>query len=135
MKKLLGILVLGLLLSGCGTTSSEMEKGNVKIGMTKDEFCIQVSTFRWSQNPCLTPLVSGLTNVPGVYYPETKMEIMHDTKKQYFLKPLRKKMSAKSPIFSYLSDKYQQYTFRRKEILPIRIFVVHNKLIRREQCR
>jgi hypothetical protein len=84
MKKLLGILVLGLLLNGCGTTASHMEKGNVKIGMNKKEFCIQVNSFRFSQDPCAQPLFSSLNKVPGVYYPETKMEIMHDSKKQYF---------------------------------------------------
>lgn len=84
MKKLTLIIFLGLFLNGCGTTSSHMEKGNVKIGMNKDEFCIAVNSFRFSQDPCKQPLLSGLSEVPGIYYPETKMEIMHDSQKDFF---------------------------------------------------
>tara|TARA_B110000858_G_scaffold130889_1_gene148813 strand:- start:33 stop:530 length:498 start_codon:yes stop_codon:yes gene_type:complete len=85
MKKILGIIVLGLLLSGCGTTSSHMEKGNVKIGMTKDDFCIAVNSFRFSQDPCKGTFMEGARNeARGLYYPTTQMEIMHDLKKEYF---------------------------------------------------
>tara|TARA_B100000941_G_C28487944_1_gene546131 strand:- start:180 stop:596 length:417 start_codon:yes stop_codon:yes gene_type:complete len=61
-----------------------MSNNNIKIGMSKKEFCIQVSSFRFSQDPCSQPLLSSINKVPGAYYPETKMEIMHDSKKEYF---------------------------------------------------
>jgi len=78
------ITFLGLLLNGCGTTATHMEKGNVKIGMSKTDFCIEVNSFRFSQDPCKQPFFSSLSEVPGIYYPETKMEIMHDSKKDFF---------------------------------------------------
>ena len=85
MKKLLAIVVLGLLLHGCGTTSSHMQKGKVTIGMTKDEFCLAVNSFRFSKDPCKTTFGEGYNNVTrGLYYPDTKMEIMHDLAKEYF---------------------------------------------------
>ena len=85
MKKLLAIVVLGFLLNGCGTTSSHMQKGNVKIGMTKYEFCHAVVSFRFSQDPCSATFMEGFNNqARGLYYPESKMEIMHDLKKEFF---------------------------------------------------
>tara|TARA_B100001175_G_C19239176_1_gene509185 strand:+ start:100 stop:594 length:495 start_codon:yes stop_codon:yes gene_type:complete len=84
VKKITLLIFLGLFLNGCATTSSNMEKGNVEIGMNKKEFCIAVTTFKWSHNPCAQPLFSSLNEVPGIYYPETKMEIMHDSQKEYF---------------------------------------------------
>jgi hypothetical protein len=84
MKKILGIFVLSFLLYGCGTTASHMEKGNVKIGMTKEEFCLAVNSFRFSQDPCKSTYKGWTITARGLYYPETKMEIMHDLKKNYF---------------------------------------------------
>tara|TARA_B100001964_G_scaffold234455_1_gene293126 strand:- start:676 stop:1173 length:498 start_codon:yes stop_codon:yes gene_type:complete len=85
MKKIIAILVLGLLLNGCGTTASHMAKGNVKIGMTKDEFCLAVNSFRFSKDPCKGTFMEGFNNeARGLYYPETKMEIMHDLEKEFF---------------------------------------------------
>jgi hypothetical protein len=85
MKKIIAILVLGLLLNGCGTTASHMAKGNVKIGMTKDEFCLAVNSFRFSKDPCKGTFMEGFNNeAKGLYYPETKMEIMHDLEKEFF---------------------------------------------------
>ena len=85
MKKVIGIIILGLLLNGCGTTVSHMAKGNVKIGMTKDEFCLAVNSFRFSKDPCKGTFMEGFNNeARGLYYPETKMEIMHDLEKEFF---------------------------------------------------
>ena len=85
MKKVIGIIILGLLLNGCGTTASHMAKGNVKIGMTKDEFCRAVNSFRFSKDPCKGTFMEGFNNeAKGLYYPETKMEIMHDLEKEFF---------------------------------------------------
>ena len=85
MKKLLAIIVLGFLLNGCGTTSSHMQKGNIKIGMTQDEFCVAVNSFRFSKDPCKGTFMEGFNNeARGLYYPETKMEIMHDLEKEVF---------------------------------------------------
>ena len=85
MKKVIGIIILGLLLNGCGTTASHMAKGNVKIGMTKDEFCLAVNSFRFRKDPCKGTFMEGFNNeARGLYYPETKMEIMHDLEKEFF---------------------------------------------------
>jgi hypothetical protein len=62
-----------------------MAKGNVKIGMTKDEFCLAVNSFRFSKDPCKGTFMEGFNNeAKGLYYPETKMEIMHDLEKEFF---------------------------------------------------
>jgi len=85
MKKILGVIILGLLLNGCSTTSSNMEKGKIKIGMTKYEFCLAVNSFKFSQDPCKGTFMEGYNNeARGIYYPKTKREIMHDLKKEYF---------------------------------------------------
>jgi hypothetical protein len=84
MKKNLLIIFQLFFILSCTTTSNEMSNNNLKIGMSKKEFCVQVNSFRFSQDPCKTPLLSSINKVPGVYYPETKMEIMHDSKKKYF---------------------------------------------------
>ena len=85
MKKILLITFLGLILNGCGTTSSHVEKGSVKIGMSKDDFCVQVNSFRFAEDPCKMTFKEGYNlKARGMYYPQTKMEIMHDLKKEYF---------------------------------------------------
>ena len=89
MKKLLGILVLGLFVSGCGTgltntTASNMDKGAAKIGMTKEEFCFEFNTLKFKQDPCKAPIFSSLSETLGLYYPDTKMEIAHDSRAEVF---------------------------------------------------
>ena len=88
MKKLICIFVLGLLLQGCSTTSSNMDSGNIKIGMSKKDFCIQMSTFSFKNDPCFNHVGFSRESqniLNGIYYPETKKEIMHDSnKKEYF---------------------------------------------------
>ncbi len=79
MKKLLGILVLGLLLSGCGTTKGHLYSGDIKIGMTKRSFCLKMNSFRFSQDPC-----KNANKKEKKYYPKIKKEILSDSKREYF---------------------------------------------------
>jgi hypothetical protein len=79
MKKAMGIIILGLLLSGCATTSSNLEKGNIQIGMSKKEFCYQATSLNAKKNTCSLTWKEMYDKKPrGIYYPETNMEIMHD---------------------------------------------------------
>ena len=53
--------------------------------MTKEDFCLAVNSFKFSQDPCKGTFMEGYNNeARGIYYPKTKMEIMHDLKKEYF---------------------------------------------------
>ena len=84
MKRLIFIFVIGLILYGCGTTASKMEKGDVvNIGMSKEEFCIAVLSMRAAKDPCTSGSYMSV-KASGLYYPDTKMEIMHDSDKEYF---------------------------------------------------
>ena len=84
MKKLIFIFVIGLILYGCGTTASKMEKGDVvNIGMSKEEFCTAVVSMRAAKDPCTSGSYMSV-KASGLYYPDTKMEIMHDSDKEYF---------------------------------------------------
>ena len=79
MKKLLLLLSVILLLAGCSTTSSNMKSGNIKIGMNKKDFCIQMNTFSFKNSPCYSAIGFSRESqdiLNGVYYPETKKEIM-----------------------------------------------------------
>jgi len=79
MKKLLGIIVLGLLLNGCVGVESNLKKGNIRIGMTKYEFCYVDTTL---SGPCGGTFMDGFNNIAGgMYYPETKKEVMWARKK------------------------------------------------------
>ena len=55
MKKLLGILVLGLLLNGCATTDSLVSKGKIKQGLTKSE----LQDALWTSYPDDDPFLPG----------------------------------------------------------------------------
>jgi hypothetical protein len=114
MKKLICILVLGLLLAGCSTTSSNMDSGNIKIGMSKRDFCIQMNTFSLNNSPCYKPISFSreIQNIlPGIYYPETKKEIMHDSdKKEYFF------------VFQNVNTPYNYRTLKRGDGTLEKIF-------------
>ena len=85
MKKVIGIIILGLLLNGCGTTSSNLEKGNIQIGMSKKEFCYQATSLNAKKNTCSLTWKEMYDKKPrGAYYPETKMEILHDLMMESF---------------------------------------------------
>ena len=80
MKKAMGIIVLGLLLSGCGTTQTKVEKNKITIGMSKEDFCF-VSPIHM----CFQTMGESYNNkVRGIFYPDTKMEIVYGKKKIYF---------------------------------------------------
>ena len=77
MKKLLGILVLGLLLSGCSTTEGNLYAGKIKIGQTKSSFCYAVVSFKFKSDPCM--------DTSSLYYDsDTKKEILSDSYKEIF---------------------------------------------------
>jgi len=80
MKKAIGIIILGLLLSGCGTTQTKVEKNKITIGMSKEDFCF-VSPI----HVCFQTMGEAYNNkVRGIFYPDSKMEIVYGKKKKYF---------------------------------------------------
>jgi hypothetical protein len=87
MKKIILILISIILLSGCATTSPDMAKDKVKIGMTKTEFCLATFSLNSKKDPCMLSYGEMLNSKPrGVYYPDTKMEIMHNlTSEKYYV--------------------------------------------------
>ena len=77
MKKLLGIVVLGLLLSGCSTTETHLHRGNITIGQSKSSFCYAVNSMNFKSDSCM--------NDSSRYYNlETKKEILSDSYKEIF---------------------------------------------------
>ena len=60
MKKLLGIVVLGLLLNGCATTDSLVSKGKIKQGLTKSE----LQDVLWTSYPDDDPFLPGGGSMP-----------------------------------------------------------------------
>jgi hypothetical protein len=68
IKKILGILIVGLLLGGCGTSESLVIKGKIYEGMTKKEL---MKTFTWTRD---------LQDLHWIgferYFPESKEEIL-----------------------------------------------------------
>ena len=79
MKKLLGIAVLCLLLNGCATTSPDVTQNKIRIGMSKTEFCNEAMSMSAKKDACRLTYTEMMKNTPrGPYYPDTKMEIMHN---------------------------------------------------------
>ena len=87
MKNLLSIVVLSLLLTSCATTSSNIEQNKIKIGIDKSEFCYEAGTMSAKKDPCRLTYSEMLNAKPrGAYYPDTKMEIMHNlTSEKYYV--------------------------------------------------
>jgi hypothetical protein len=87
MKSLLSIVVLSLLLTSCATTSSNIEQNKIKIGIDKSEFCYEAGTMSAKKDPCRLTYSEMLNAKPrGAYYPDTKMEIMHNlTSEKYYV--------------------------------------------------
>jgi len=83
MKKLVGILVLGLLLSGCAgnqpTTKSNILSEKIKVGMTKKSFCRVSNSWNFKEDPC-----KNATSKENSYYEKTNKEILSDNKREYF---------------------------------------------------
>jgi len=116
MRKFSGIVFICIFLSACGTTSSNMKKGKVKIGMSKEDFCLAVSSFRFSQDPCSGTFMEGYNNTArGMYYPVTKNEIMHDLKKEYFF------------IFENVNTPFNYRSFKAGDGTLVRIFQNYDK--------
>ena len=69
MKKLLGILVLGLLLYSCTTAREELSKGAIKPGISKR----QLVSFLVSTYPSEDPFMGGCFRK---YYPSLKLEVL-----------------------------------------------------------
>ena len=87
MKKLLGILILGLLLNGCATTSSDVVHNKIRIGMNKTEFCWEKGSMSAKKDACRLTYTEMMKSTPrGPYYPDTKMEIMYNlTSETYYV--------------------------------------------------
>jgi len=83
MNRLILLVAMSFMLYGCATTSTQVEGGSVKSGMNKDDFCQAVYTFNPKKWPCSSGSYFS-SKAAGLYYPETKMEIMHDSFKKYF---------------------------------------------------
>jgi len=79
MKKLLGILVLGLLLSGCTTARQEISKGGVDPGISKNQLKSQLGATTLSEDPFL----SGCYRQ---YYPNLRLEVLSSRSRSvYFI--------------------------------------------------
>ena len=87
MKKLLGIVILGLLLNGCATTSSDAVHNKIRIGMNKTEFCWEKGSMSAKKDACRLTYTEMMKSTPrGPYYPDTKMEIMYNlTSETYYV--------------------------------------------------
>jgi len=82
MKKLLGILVLGLLLGGCTTGAQLISEGKIYKGMTKNQLCTvtlgtPLSTASYSEDPCIKPYFSE-------YFSHSNQEIWYAHGKSVF---------------------------------------------------
>ena len=83
MKLIASLILFFLILSGCATTSQQVENSAVKVGMNKDDFCQAVYAFNPKKWPCSSGSYLSSKAI-GAYYPETKMEIMHDSLKTHY---------------------------------------------------
>ena len=72
-------MVLGLLLNGCATTSSDVIQNKIFIGMSKTEFCYEAMSMSAKKDSCRLTFSEMKKSTPrGPYYPDTKMEIMYN---------------------------------------------------------
>ena len=90
MNKYSVILIIFLFLSGCETTSSKSvnyKQNKIYIGMNKSDFCYEAGSMNAKKDPCRLTYSEMLNSKPrGAYYPDTKMEIMHDlTTEKYYV--------------------------------------------------
>ncbi len=88
MKKLLGIVILGLLLSGnvyAGPSGKKLEsQGKIYIGQDKSDFCNAGTV--WSGTVCAEHEGAGVEYkfLPGYYYTEKGYEVIGNTKDNRF---------------------------------------------------
>ncbi|MDA7556480.1 hypothetical protein N8729_00810 [Candidatus Pelagibacter sp.] len=90
MNKYILILITILFLSGCETTSSKSvnyKQDKIYIGMNKSDFCYEAGSMNAKKDPCRLTYSEMLNSKPrGAYYPDTKMEIMHNlTTEKYYV--------------------------------------------------
>jgi len=87
MKKLLWLIVLGLLLNSCASTSPNVVQNKIRIGMNKTEFCWEKGSMSAKKDACRLTYTEMLKSKPrGPYYPDTKMEIMYNlTSETYYV--------------------------------------------------
>ena len=74
MKKLFLIIILGIFVNGCASTETKIEKNKITIGMSKEDFC-----FNMAIHTCFQTMGEAYSNkVRGIYYPDTKKEVVYD---------------------------------------------------------
>ena len=79
MKKFLGIIILGLLLSGCTTARQEISKGGIDPGISKNQLKRQLEATALSEDPFL----SGCYRQ---YYPNLRLEVLSSRSRSvYFI--------------------------------------------------
>lgn len=104
------LIFISIFLNSCATTSQNVRSGDIKIGMSKKDFCVASVTFKSGENPCSKPIFSLGLEAPGIYFPSTKMEIMHSTKKDYFF------------VFQNVSIPFDYTTFKEGDGFLKKIF-------------
>ena len=93
MNKFTIILISILLLTGCASTSttttssSKSNQNKITIGMNKSDFCYKAGSMSAKKDACRLTYSEMLNSKPrGAYYPDTKMEIMHNlTTEKYYV--------------------------------------------------
>ena len=80
MKKLFLIIILGIFVNGCASTETKIDKNKITIGMSKKDFC-----FNMAIHTCFQTMGEAYSNkVRGIYYPDTKKEVVYDKNKITF---------------------------------------------------
>lgn len=87
MNNILGIIILALFLNGCATTSPDVKKNKIRIGMSKIDFCLSAGFVTAKNDVCRLTYSEMIKSTPrGPYYPDTKMEIMYNlTSETYYV--------------------------------------------------
>jgi S1-C subfamily serine protease len=79
MKKFLGIIILGLLLSGCTTARQEISKGGIDPGISKNQLKRQLEATALSEDPFLGGCYRQ-------YYPNLRLEVLSSRSRSvYFI--------------------------------------------------
>ena len=110
MRYFFTVVFLSIFLTSCSTTSTNVTSGNIKIGMNKADFCVAAVSFRPGEDPCHAPVFTTSKEAPGIYYPSTKMEIMHSHKKDYFF------------VFQNVNTPYNYVSYKQGDGTLIKIF-------------
>ena len=82
MKNFFFFIIFVFLLNGCVGVESNLKKGNIYIGMSKDQFCYVDTKL---SGPCGGTFMEGFNNISrGLYFPELRREIMWAKKPKSF---------------------------------------------------